>query len=152
MAYCFDTSALLDAWVRWYPIDVFPSFWERMDELISAGAIICPDEIFSELDKKEDDLHAWAKVRKDMFCAIDAATIVEVKAILKKYPRLVDTQKGRSQADPFVIAVAKVRGLTVVTGESMGNESKPKIPFVCSQLSVPSIGILKFIRENGWNF
>lgn len=152
MAYCFDTSALLDAWVRWYPIDIFPSFWEKMDALVTNGEILSPDEIFAELEKKEDGLHDWVKARKGMFCALDATTIFEVKEILKAYPRLVDTQKGRSQADPFVIAVAKSKRLTVVTGENFGTASKPKIPFVCGELGVSSIGIVQFIRQNGWNF
>ena len=152
MAYCFDTSALLDAWVRWYPIDVFPSFWEKMEQLISDDVLLAPDEIYAELERKEDDLHAWVKSRKNMFCSLDIATIVEVKKILKDHPRLVDTQKGRSQADPFVIALARTKGLTVVTGESFGTAAKPKIPYVCGQLGVPSIGIVQFIRQNKWNF
>jgi hypothetical protein len=152
VSYCFDTSALLDAWIRWYPVDVFPSFWEKMDALVANGQIVSPDEIFAELEKKEDDLHAWVKSRRKMFCALDASTITQVREILAVYPRLVDTQKGRSQADPFVIAVAKIKGLTVVTGENFGTANKPKIPFVCNELGIPSIGIVKFIRENGWNF
>jgi hypothetical protein len=37
------------------------------------------------------------------------------------YPRLVDTVKGRSGGDPFVIAVARIKHppMTVVTEESL---------------------------------
>ncbi|NQU81013.1 MAG: DUF4411 family protein [Bacteroidetes bacterium] len=31
--YSIDTSAILDAWVRYYPHDTFPSFWNRFKTL-----------------------------------------------------------------------------------------------------------------------
>ena len=34
MAYCFDTSALMECWTRYYPPDVFPALWERFDHPI----------------------------------------------------------------------------------------------------------------------
>jgi Domain of unknown function (DUF4411) len=48
------------------------------------------------------------------------------------YPRLVDTSKGRSGADPFVIALAAAANpiMTVVTEEHPG---KTKIPDVCKK-------------------
>jgi transcriptional regulator with XRE-family HTH domain len=33
LKYSFDASAILDAWVRYYPIDLFPSFWDRFKEI-----------------------------------------------------------------------------------------------------------------------
>ena len=36
--------------------------------------------------------------------------------ILAKFPQLVNMRRSRSVADPFVIALARVQGLTVVTG------------------------------------
>jgi hypothetical protein len=61
--------------------------------------------------------------------------------------------KNRNRADPFVIAVAGLRGATVVTGEgSDGTADRPKIPFVCSQLRIPCIRLLDVIRAEGWSF
>lgn len=40
MNYCMDTSALLDAGVRYYPSDTFPSLWTKMDHSIDEGVII----------------------------------------------------------------------------------------------------------------
>jgi hypothetical protein len=42
-AYCFDTSAILDADERYYPFDVFPSFWDRMEVLVRTGNAIGPN-------------------------------------------------------------------------------------------------------------
>lgn len=37
MTYSVDTSALIEAWVRNQPPDVFPSVWLELDKLIAAG-------------------------------------------------------------------------------------------------------------------
>jgi hypothetical protein len=66
---------------------------------------------------------------------------------LKKYPRLVDTLKGRSQTDPFIIAVAAELTATVVTGEAFGTSEKPRIPFVCQSEGIKCITFLEMIRE-----
>ena len=70
-----------------------------------------------------------------------------VAEVLATYPRLMDTLKGRSQADPFVIATAVETGSIVVTGESVGTATKPRIPFVCQQLGIRCITFLDMIRE-----
>ena len=67
--------------------------------------------------------------------------------VLRTYPRLVDTLRGRSQADPFVIATAVETGSVVVTGESVGTATRPRIPFVCQQLGIRCITFLDMIRE-----
>ena len=67
MSYCIDTSALMDAWVRWYPIDLFPSLWRRVDKLIADKELYSPEEVLIEISKKEDDLNRWAKDRQQMF-------------------------------------------------------------------------------------
>ena len=83
----------------------------------------------------------------------DASVAVEVQRILSAHPRLVMQMKNRNRADPFVVAVASLRGATVVTGEgSDGTADRPKIPFVCSQLGIPCIRLLDVIRAEGWSF
>ena len=53
---------------------------------------------------------------------MDAETQNHVTSIMTKYPRLVDTVKGRSGADPFVIALAATTDpcMVVVTEETPG--------------------------------
>ncbi len=152
MTYCIDTSALLDGWVRWYPIDVFPTFWSNMEVAIANGALVISDELYGETKKKDDGLSDWIKTRKELLVPTDGTIVAAARAVLGKYPRMVDTAKGRSQADPFVVAVAQVGKHVVVPGESPGNASKPRIPFVCQQLGIQSMGTLQFIRDMKWNF
>jgi hypothetical protein len=65
----------------------------------------------------------------------------------------VDSKKNRSVGDPWVIALAQARGLTVVTGEkATGSLLKPKIPDVCKDLGVSCIEIVDFFRKQGWRW
>ena len=64
MPYCVDTSAWLDGWRRYYPRDVFPTLWTKIEGLVATGQIISSEEVYVELAKKDDDLHGWIKARK----------------------------------------------------------------------------------------
>jgi hypothetical protein len=149
MPYCVDTSAWLDGWQRHYPRDVFPSLWAKLDEVIDAGEIICSEEVYIELERKADDLHDWVKDRKVMLVPLTARIQETAIALLSDYPRLVDTLRGRSKADPFVIATAIERqGSIVVTGEyATGRLDKPRIPDVCEAKGIACISFLQMIRD-----
>lgn len=142
-----DTSGWLDGWRRNYPPDVFQSLWAKIEALVDEGEIIASEEVYVELAKKDDELHEWIQGRKLMLIPPEEQIQEKVAELLGKYPRLVDTLKGRSQADPFVIATAIHRGAVVVTGESMGTAEKPRIPFVCQSEGVRCISFLEMIRE-----
>lgn len=151
--YCIDTSALVDGWTRYYPPDVFPPLWSKLEEMIHGEQLAAPDEVLRELSKKEDDLFKWAKKNDRLFVPLDATIQAATKEVLAAFPRLVDSERDRSIADPFVIAVARVRACCVVTGEkSSGNPKRPKIPNVCDHFKVRYINLLQFMREQKWQF
>lgn len=153
LQYSIDTSALLDAWVRWYPPDIFSRLWENIDALIDEGNLIASEEVLVELEKKDDDVYSWAKERSHIFQPITEDIQIAVTEILKGFPTLVDSRRDRSQADPFVIALAKASDCTVVTGErNIGTSNKPRIPIVCHHFGVRYINIVSLIREQGWRF
>ena len=152
--YCIDTSALIHAWVRVYPPDVLPPLWDRLDGLIGAGKLIAPWDVLVELEKKEGDaLWEWCKERPQMFHEIDEFQN-EIGYVMGMYPRLVDTVKGKSGADPMVIALALSHNprLTVITEEKGGSVDKPKMPYVCDQEDLRSISFLQLIRDQKWTF
>lgn len=154
MKYSIDTSAFLEAWRRRYPPDIFPAVWARIEAVIDAGDLAATEEVFLELEKRDDDVHAWAKGhRGNLFVPIDEPQQRHVAAILQKHERLVDTRKNRSSADPFVIALALANGCAVITAEAAtGKADRPNIPDVCSALGVRSINLVEFFREQGWRF
>lgn len=152
MGYCFDTSVLIECWSRSYPPDVFPGLWIKLDDLIAQQEVLCADEVRIELERQEDDLAAWINARPHLFIPLDEAIQRATSEVLARHPLLMKATKNRNGADPFVIATAQVRGLTVVTEEQGGTEAKPKIPSVCAALRVPCVNVLSFIRDHGWSF
>ncbi len=62
--YCLDTSAWMDGWVRDCPPDVFPSIWKLLDEEIERNVIKASEEVYVEIEKKDDSLHHWFKIEK----------------------------------------------------------------------------------------
>ncbi|MQA73783.1 MAG: DUF4411 family protein [Solirubrobacterales bacterium] len=151
-AYTFDTSAFLQCWARFYPRDVFPGLWERLEGMLDRGEIVCPDEVLNELGKQEDDLYNWLKTKKGVFLELDEPIQDAASEVLSDHPFIAKEFARRTHADPFVIAVAKVHGLAVVTQEDRGTTNKPRIPFVCDDLGIPCIDVIGFIREVGWRF
>ena len=153
MAYCVDTSAILDGWVRYYPRDVFPTLWDKLEEMIAAGRLVAPDEVLRELSKSDDDLHEWARSQDGLFCQLEDDVQIATTEILGAFPKLVNNERNRSIADPFVIAVAKVRGFSVVTGEKRtGNSARPKIPDVCDAYGIKCLTLLELMKNEGWKF
>lgn len=151
MAYSIDTSAFLDAWVRFYPPDVFPGVWEQMDRAGKDSTLKASDEVLRELGKKDDGAHDWVKARTEMIVQLNPEIERHVQEIMGRYPRLVDSKKGRSVGDPFVIAVARARNLTVITGETAsGRIDVPRIPDVCNDLGIRCVRVLDFFREQKW--
>jgi hypothetical protein len=147
MQYCV-MSGWLDGWERHYPPDVFPSLWTKLDELIAKGEIFSSEEVYVEIQRKDDDLHSWIKARKQMLVPLDESIQVQSIILLNEFPRLVDTLRGRSNADPFVIATAIERKAVVVTGEFLtGKLDKPRIPDVCLVKDIRCITFLQMIRE-----
>ena len=151
MQYSIDTSALIDAWVRYYAPDVFPGWWILFEESIQEGLVRASKLVLLDLERKDDTVHAWAKGHPDLFISIDGEIQGEVTNILASYPRLVENRKNRSASDPFVIALARLNNACVVTGENLtGKIDRPNIPDVCQAMSIPCINLLKFMREMKW--
>ncbi len=75
-----------------------------------------------------------------------------IQEVMRDYRGLVNLNKNKGWADGFVIALAKCRGLTVVTEEGPGAREGPKIPFVCKQYRIPCINLAGMIEQEGWTF
>jgi hypothetical protein len=150
--YSVDSSALIHGWRRVYRPKNFGFVWERIDVLIKERRLRSSIEVYNELEKKDDELYKWCKDRKqEMFVDIDAGVQIEVTRIMKAYPRLVDTVKGRSGADPFVIALAASVSpkMVVITEEHPG---KTKIPDVCNAEKIGHCGLADLIEREDWKF
>jgi len=107
--------------VERYPPDFFPSLWEKFGLLIEQGRIFAPDEVRNELHKRSKD---WLDQFEGFFRPTDEFLLKEVIEILGKFPKLVMQQKVAFAADPFVIGLAKLEKVTVLTEEGAGSPGK----------------------------
>lgn len=139
--FVLDTSAYINGQRDHYPLATFPSVWTTVGEGMADGRIVTPREVYREIKKKDDDVAEWADDRKDVF--VDPSEEVQraVGAIYASYPGIA----RRDAADPFVIAEAQIRGLTVVTYEGRSFSGIPisatrwmkSMPGVCKRINVP---------------
>lgn len=152
--FCIDTCAIIDLRRSHYPPDVFPGLWADIESLIHQGLLIAPKEVFDELKGVDDEILKWARRFKEMFKASDENQLREVADILARSPGLIDPNKTRPEADPFLIALAKSSGWTVVTSERPRTDpnARPKIPDVCRDYGIRCISLVEFFRELGWKY
>lgn len=150
--YCIDASSLLRAWNEAYPIDIFPTFWDRLEALVTDNRIIAPDLVRDEC--RDPDLQKWLKTRPAMFRKREVNIQAEAVRVLAAYPKLVALPKRNASADPFVIGLARVFGATIITEEGAGSPGKPTIPLVTANPSFtcPTWNLLRMIRAEKWTF
>lgn len=123
-----------------------------MDGLISEGRLLAIDEVLHEVERKDDSLHKWIKQRSQMFIDLDLALQRRGKEIITRFPSLAQSKSlMKGGADPFVIALAVERGLTVVSAEK-SKPTKPRIPDVCNALGILHVTPLGLFRKEGWSF
>ena len=126
--------------------------WERLAGLVENDRFKASIEVYNDLEKKDDELFKWCKERKEkMFVEIDNDLQTHVARIMAAHPRLVDTVKGRSGSDPFVIALAATTKppMVVVTEEYSG---KTRIPDVCEAEKIEYCGLADLIEREDWKF
>lgn len=153
--FSFDSSAFIHAWHRAYRPKNFKTFWTNLEEAILAGHIVASTEVLSELQRKDDDVYKWCKrLAESVSVEVDDEQQHHMQHLMGAYPRLVDTVKGRSGADPFVIAIARMRRgkIIVVSEEDFGKRDSPRIPDVCRSEGIPCFKLADFIEERDWSF
>lgn len=147
--YSIDTSSLIDLG-RIYRVDVFPTVWAHLENMIASGLLRAPDEVYHELAKQDDEILAWVKSLEDLFVPLDEDIQTAALSILANHPGLVDIRKRGADADPWVIALAQIHGAAVVTEEKHSRNSvRPKIPDVCGALAVECVSIADLFQREG---
>ena len=158
--YVIDTSSLVKL-NRENPIDVYPSVWKKIEELIKQNKLVSPKEVHNEINLNDDHLANWAKSQKNLFVKPTKKQIEIVQKILEDYPSSIDAER-KFDADPWVIALAKelienpqktiseIKVIVVTEEKIRGN--KVKIPLICKNLAIPSIDLISAFREEDWKF
>lgn len=152
--FVFDTSTYINGWRDHYPPAIFPSVWLLIEAAFDDTRVISPREVYNELSNKDDDVGAWAKDRIAGFVEATADVQREAGAI---YGTLPDPG-ARDGADPWVIAEARVRHLTVVTYEGRTFGGTPtrrwhrQMPGICQHHGVPCVTLPEALGTLGGTF
>lgn len=152
--YVIDASALIDLWrPKNYSRRVFPSLWRNFEELVASGRLMSVREARRELTRRaSDQLADWVKQHSTLFTDPGEEEINLAVRTTARFPKLVDPYKEEGQADPFLIAKAKLAGSTVVTNEGKGGPNKPTIPYVCGELKILCLDLVGMFEDLGWSF
>ncbi|HEX41070.1 MAG TPA: DUF4411 family protein [Phycisphaerales bacterium] len=156
MKYCLDTNIFIEAWSKYYHMDFCSDYWRCLDEYAQQGIIFAPEEVKLEIDRIDDNLREWLSPREHFFRPItdDVQECLAKVFEEERHHRLVDSIRGRSKADPWVIAHALAESAVVVTKEEYAPPNSPrvKIPNVCEALGVDWIDDYGLIRRLGLTF
>lgn len=155
MIYVIDTS-VVSALHRNYYRSRFPSLWERFDAMVAKGKFTSTREARRELEDGLAEAFDWANANKHLFPAPTAEEAKFVVTIfgVKHFQGNIETQKllkGGKNADPFLIARAKICDGTVLTMEQL-KKNAAKIPNICDHFKIPCVNLERFMEIEGWTF
>ena len=158
--YIIDSCSLMEL-NRHNPIDVFPSVWKKIEDLVNKELLVAPKEVLNEINEGDDKLAKWAKKQSKLFREPTKEQINIVKKILAEFPSLIK-ENSKYDADPWVIALAvelttssqktlaPIKRIVVTEEKLRGN--KIKIPYVCQKYEIESIDVIDMFRIEGWKF
>lgn len=151
--YVFDSSCLMKL-NREQPADLYPTVWERIEELVIGGRSVLPKEAKREIDKKDDVLREWVKSRSAMVIDETEQALAVVADISRAHPSWVRGEKNA--ADPFIIAAAVTLDAIIVTDERVAgrgaDERNLRIPNVAAEHGVACINFTGLVRREQWRF
>lgn len=157
MKYVFDTNTLIVIFTYYYE-DRFPTFWQGFNRLISNGEIGFVREQYQEIAQfvGESRLTAWANENKKLFTNPSREETEFIAQIFRvnHFQGLVEKKRileGKPDADPFIIAKAKIEAASVVTQEKLKAHAS-KIPNVCDYFHIPYTDLEGFMTREGWSF
>lgn len=88
--YVFDSNIFINLHQR-QPRDIYPSVWNKIDELMANGTIISSREVYDELTRSDDSLSEWAKSKKEYFLPSEIPIQERVR---KFYPNIEDSSRA----------------------------------------------------------
>ena len=156
--YVVDTDVLITL-MTYHPQDkpAYQAIWDEIETLIKQKNIFSTMVVYDEIIKylgKNDQLKKWAiSHKKRFFISPDQETWQLAQDIIKKFPDLLNKKKlqtGEPDADPFLIALAKSEGATIITQER--KDLPNRIPMVALHYSVKSIDLYEFFEERKLKF
>ncbi len=157
MAYLLDTNIFITA-KNELPMDVYPSFWNKMAQLATDGEFRSIKKVEEEIRKGKDELVEWldASLPGGWFIAENGGTIEALSTVTRWVTMSqVYTPSAKNEfvavADSWIVAEALSRSMTVVTHETPDPmcRRRVKIPDVCNAVGVRFCSLNEALRSLG---
>ena len=144
LKYILDANVFIEAYRHYYAFDLCPGFWASITHCGEQGILGSIDRVRDEL-KKEDNLGQWrSHLSAEFFHPTDTDDVIDA------YTEVINWAQGETRltaaakaafaddADAWLVAYAKAKGLLVVTRETSKPESKKnlKLPDVCHAFGI----------------
>lgn len=140
------------------PMELWPTYWMRMDDLVHSGQCFTCDKVREELNVHKDEISEWIEDHTDktFFIPMDDAVVTkyaEVQNWASQMEQYSDNarQEFASVADSILIATAAAKDMVVVTFEKSEPRSKKKIkiPDACAAMGVRCCDFNTVLKEMG---
>jgi predicted nucleic acid-binding protein len=157
--YCADANFFYEFWLpdRKFRKDIYDTLWTHMASQILGGTITSTEEVFRELKESNDPkFQQWLDSHKGyLYVEDDQAVITIATEILNKHPEILFQKGKKNGADAFLVATAKVYGLSVISEENrepeanLRNGACVKVPNLCDEQNVKCYSILDYCAKEG---
>ena len=157
MRYLLDTNILIRS-KNEMPMDVWPTFWEKMKEVMDAGYVFSSEKVKEEIVRGADELTSWMKrnAPKDFYLPLDGEVMgqyanaqkwVSVSSVYSETAKLTSA----NVADAYLVAKKKKKSMVLVTYETSDPlcKRRVKIPDVCNALGVRFCDLNTMLRDLG---
>lgn len=160
--YLIDANVLVQAKNLYYRFEFCGGFWSWLEDGHKAGLVFSVAKVRGELvvGRKEDPARTWAERQPASFFLDDAAD----SNVMRQYgslmtwatsgghytPAAISEFADSKNADPFIVAAAKVHGATVVTHEKSDPNAKRRIPLpnAADAIGVATISIYDLLMRH----
>ena len=154
--YVFDTMVFSQIF-RFYYRRRFPSLWKRFEEMVGNKRIPSTREVKRELNDFgngafQTELTEFTELfpTPTNFEEDFVTEIYKVPHFRQQFPQK-NLLKGGRNADPWVIARARVLNGAVVTNESEPKDSA-RIPNICRHFNIDCMTFEEFMEREDWTF
>lgn len=158
--YLLDTNVFIEAYRRYYAMDLCPGFWQSLEHYCQEGRLLTIDRVRDEI-AEGDELAEWIRqAPSELFASTSDELVVyafrDMMAWVQGNGQFRKDAKDEFArvADGWLVAYAAVHGCVVVTHEQASPEAKKwvPIPSVCGQYDVIFCSTFSMLRDLGIRF
>lgn len=153
--YLLDTNNFIEAYRRFYAMDIAPGFWRWLEKGFKSGQLGSIAAVRKELLNSSDSLAVWVRAHKQYFFEEDEATVQQF-ARLSKWASSQNYRQSAideflAAADYRLVAAAAAHNDIVVTFEQPSPESRKriKIPDACAAFGIEVADLFSVMRKTG---